>query len=75
MISKEKSINEMKERVTVMHIENFTKLLFQVILWTFKFVKEDLLLIPPGESIKEMKERVTVMHIENFTKPLFQVVL
>ena len=41
LISQEKSINKMKERVTVMHLENFTKLLFQVILWTFKFLKED----------------------------------
>ena len=52
LISQEISINEMKERVTVMHIENFTKLLFQVILWTFIFKRGYLLLILPLKNFR-----------------------
>ena len=73
---------EMKDRVMVLYIENFTKPLYQVIqkdqvnsnltsLWSLmnSNQEQDKNKV---EFINENNDRVMVMHIENFTKPLYQ---
>ena len=77
-----KYIIEMKDRVTVLKIENFTKPLYRVILKDYVNLNLTSLwsLMNSNqeqdknkvEFINENNDRVMVMHIENFTKPLYQ---
>ena len=66
---------EMNNRVMVLHIENFTKPLYLVVLIDILIFCLCSFIHFTGKWIFQMKNRVMVLNIENFTKPLYEVVL